>query len=80
MGSPDLNAHPLRGYYRRRDGRIGTYAVAHERLEMTRGVASESRFAVFEDQNLVDRGAVPHSVLPMLKTVFTIELPPTALK
>jgi hypothetical protein len=72
--------HPLRGYYRRRDWQIGTYAVAHERLEMTRGVSHESHFAVFEDHNLVDRGAVPHSVLLMPKTVFTIDLPPTALK
>jgi uncharacterized protein YqjF (DUF2071 family) len=69
--------HPLRGYYRRRDGRIGTYAVAHERLQMTRAVAHESRFSVFEDLDLFDRAAAPHSVLLVAQTIFTIELPPT---
>jgi len=72
--------HPLRGYYRRRDGRIGTYAVDHERLEMTRAIAHESRFAVFEDHDLIDRGAAPHSVLLIPKTVFRIELPPTVVR
>jgi hypothetical protein len=72
--------HPLRGYYRRRDGRIGTYAVAHSRLRMTRGIAHQSHFAVFEDHDLVEPGAAPHSVLLIPRTVFKIELPPTALK
>jgi len=72
--------HPLRGYYRRRDGRLGTYAVGHERLAMSRAVIDEARFAVFENLELVDPGATPHSALLLAKTTFTIELPPTLIE
>jgi len=71
--------HPLRGYYRRRDGRLGTYAVWHERLEMTRGVVRTARFSVFEDLGLVRQDARVHSVLLQQETELIIQLPPQTL-
>jgi uncharacterized protein YqjF (DUF2071 family) len=71
--------HPLRGYYYRRDGRIGTYSVDHERFAMKRAATAEARFTVFEDLGLLETTAQPHSVLLLAETVFTIALPPRAL-
>jgi uncharacterized protein YqjF (DUF2071 family) len=70
--------HPLRGYSRRRDGRIATYAVGHDRLAMTRANPQEARFSVFDDLDLRP-GARPHLVLLMRSTRFIVELPPKTL-
>jgi uncharacterized protein YqjF (DUF2071 family) len=68
--------HPLAGYFTRRDGRLGTYSVWHERLALRRGSAHQARFEVFEKLGLVAPGAVPHSVLLQRQTEFVIRLPP----
>jgi len=68
--------HPLAGYYARRDGRLGSYSVWHERLKLRRGSARHARFDVFENLGLVDRGTPPHSVLIQRRTEFIIQLPP----
>jgi hypothetical protein len=72
--------HPLRGYFRRRDGRLGTYSVRHERLHPMRGNAEHARFSVFEELGLVAPDAKPHSVLLQRATEFVIELPPTPIR
>jgi uncharacterized protein YqjF (DUF2071 family) len=71
--------HPLAGYFRRRDGRLGTYSVWHKRLEMCRGIAKKAEFAVFKDLGLVTPGTTPHSVLLQRETEFIIVLPPKPL-
>ncbi len=68
--------HPLAGYYRRRDGRVGNYSVWHERLRLLRGTARQARFEVFLRLGLVEPGAAPHSVLLQRETEFVIQLPP----
>jgi hypothetical protein len=68
--------HPLAGYYTRRDGRLGSYSVWHERLKLCRGTARHARFEVFERLGLVTPGAAPHSVLLQRQTEFVIRLPP----
>ncbi len=68
--------HPLAGYFTRRDGRLGTYSVWHERLNLRLGSARNARFEVFEQLGLVQRGAPPHSVLIQRETEFVIRLPP----
>jgi uncharacterized protein YqjF (DUF2071 family) len=68
--------HPLAGYYRRRDGHLGSYSVWHERLDLRRGTVRNARFHVFEDLGLIAPGAVPHSVLIQRQTEFIIRLPP----
>lgn len=74
-----LLTHPLRGYFYRRDGRVGSYSVWHERLVMRRGIARRARFDVFEQLGLVAPDAAPHSVLLQRETEFIIFLPPRLL-
>lgn len=68
--------HPLAGYFTRRDGRLGTYSIWHDRLKLQRGLARTARFEVFEKVGLVKPGASPHSVLIQRQTEFVIRLPP----
>ena len=83
-GFPDLEhglvvlTHPLRGFYHRRDGRLGSYHIWHDRLELTVGSVRSARFGLLDDLGLVpfsDQGS-PHSVLLQHETDFFIYLPP----
>jgi hypothetical protein len=69
--------HPLDGYFRRRDGSLGRYAVGHDRLRPQLGSARTARYAVFEELGLVDAGTTPHSVLLQRAVEFDVLLPPT---
>lgn len=69
--------HPLDGYFRRRNGSLGRYAVWHERLRPQLGTARRASYAVFEDLGLVEPGAIPHSVLLQRAVDFDVLLPPT---
>jgi len=73
-----LLTHPLRGYYFRRDGVLGSYSVWHDRLELTLGRATSARFDLFERLDLVRSGDLTsiHSVLIQPTTEFWIYLPP----
>jgi len=74
--------HPLTGFYRRRDGALGSYKVWHDRLAPHAGVCRHARFGLldrlglvrFEDQNR------PYSVMLQHQTEFTIYLPPIVLR
>jgi hypothetical protein len=68
--------HPVAGYYYRRDGRLGSYAVWHPRLRMRRARAVHVRFALFERLGLIEPAAAPHSILVQRETEFQIQLPP----
>jgi uncharacterized protein YqjF (DUF2071 family) len=68
--------HPLVGFYHRRDGKVGTYSVWHDRLLMRRAVARQAHFEVFQKLGLCQAGQKPHSVLIQRETEFTIMLPP----
>ncbi len=69
--------HPLDGFYRHPDGRLGRYSVWHSRLQPTVATALRARYAVFERLGLVEPGAVPHSVLLQPSVEFDVQLPPT---
>ena len=69
--------HPLDGYFTRSDGRLGRYAVWHERLRPELGHAIRADYAVFRDAGLVEPGASPHSVLLQRSVDFDVLLPPT---
>jgi hypothetical protein len=71
--------HPLAGYFFRRDSRVGSYSVWHDKLKLQRGVANKARFDVFERAGLVARDAKPHSVLITAATEFLVFLPPRAI-
>lgn len=70
--------HPLLGVFYRRDGRLGTYSVWHDRLRCTSGRVVRARIGLFDRLGLVpyaEQGQ-PHSVLLQHRTEFTIYLPP----
>ena len=68
--------HPLDGYFLHPRGWLGRYAVWHERLRPTVGVARRARYAVFEELGLVEPDARPHSVLLQRAIAFDVLLPP----
>lgn len=75
----EVLTHPLDGYYFRSDGRIGTYSIWHDRLDMRRANVSQARFTVFEQLGLITADEKPHSVLIQQATEFIIVLPPQPL-
>jgi hypothetical protein len=73
-----LLTHPLRGYFYRRDGRLGSYAIWHPRLRPTVGTVTVAEYPLLDRLELVapgDRRDV-HSVLLQPRIDFTIYLPP----
>ena len=83
-GFPNLEAglvlltHPLRGYYNRRDGSLGSYSIWHDRLQLTEGQLVTANFPLLDRLGLVTLGNLQnvHSVLLQHSTDFTIYLPP----
>lgn len=86
-GFPSLEAglvlltHPLMGVYYRRDGRLGSYSIWHDRLKLTTGRCLKAKIDLFDSLGLVpfEEQARPHSVLMQRETEFTIYLPPKRL-
>lgn len=83
-GFPDMETglvfltHPLRGYYFRRDGQLGTYRVWHKQLNVTSGRLITASFHLLDRMGLVTTAEQqhPHSVLIEPINEFTIYLPP----
>lgn len=73
-----LLTHPRRGYYFRRDGKLGSYAIWHDRLHPTVANVTTARFDLLDRLGLVDSANVTgvHSALIQNQTAFTIYLPP----
>jgi hypothetical protein len=74
----DVLTHPLDGFYRRRDGHLGTYSVWHERLAPTPGRVRHARIGLLDRLGIVPfaEQADAHSVLIQERTEFQIHLPP----
>ncbi|HTD65079.1 MAG TPA: DUF2071 domain-containing protein, partial [Candidatus Limnocylindria bacterium] len=70
--------HPLIGYYARRDGRIGTYSVWHERLSPCAARVRVAEFGLLDRLNIVPfaEQTNPYSVLIQPRTEFLVRLPP----
>ncbi|MBN7796326.1 DUF2071 domain-containing protein [Parahaliea mediterranea] len=87
-GFPDIETglvyltHPLAGFYHRRDGKLGTYRVWHERLQVAPAQLESARFDLLERKGLVtlEEQQSPHSVLLDPLNEFTIYLPPKVLQ
>jgi len=73
-----LLTHPLTGYYTRRDGRVGTYSVWHNRLLPDAGRVRVGRFGLLDRLGLVPlpEQSKPYSVLIQPTTEFLVRLPP----
>ncbi len=83
-GFPDVQTglvvltHPLTGYYERRDGHLGSYAVWHNRLTPSAGRLREAKWGLLDRLGIVpfDEQHEPHSVLIQPRIEFTVRLPP----
>lgn len=84
-GFPDLEhylvylTHPLIGFYQRRDNKLGTYRVWHDRLQPKPAQLISAKFDLLIRLNLVsiEEQQHPYSVLIEPINEFTIYLPPT---
>jgi hypothetical protein len=74
-----LLTHPMRGYFFRRDGALGSYRIWHDRMTPTVGEIREARYPLLQRLGLVTEGdrASIHSVLLQPNIAFTIYLPPS---
>ena len=74
--------HPLRGFYHRRDGQLGTYHVWHDRLHVHAGELIFARFGLLDRLGLVsiEEQKKPHSVLLEPINAFTVYLPPKVIQ
>lgn len=73
--------HPLAGFYHRRDGKLGTYRVWHDKLQPKPAQLIHARFELLARLNLVsyEEQLEPYSVLIEPINEFTIYLPPKVL-
>ena len=74
--------HPLTGYYKRRDGQLGSYAVWHDRLTPSVGGIRQARWGLLDRLGLVPFGeqSEPYSVLLQPRTEFIVRLPPRRVR
>jgi uncharacterized protein YqjF (DUF2071 family) len=77
-----LLTHPLRGYFFRRDGALGSYTIWHDRMKPTVGELHEARYPLLQKLELVMEGDLVqvHSALIQPSIDFTIYLPPSRVK
>lgn len=70
--------HPVAGFYRRRDGALGTYRVWHPELRPTLARPKRIHLGLFERLGLLspEEAARPHSALIVPEVVFDVALPP----
>ncbi len=76
-----LLTHPRKGFYFRRDGRLGSYSIWHDRLQTSAGNVVTASFDLLDQLGLVLSGETSkvHSVLIQNRTEFTIYLPPRSI-
>ena len=77
-----LLTHPMRGYFFRRNGALGSYTIWHDRTLPTVGTIQEASYPLLQRLELVDDGDQRdiHSVLLQRNIDFTIYLPPSCVK
>lgn len=73
--------HPIEGFFRRTDGRVGTYSVSHDVIPSTVAQPKDLYFALYERLGIMTPADMqhPHSVLVSPRTVFSIHMPPRAI-
>lgn len=73
--------HPLKGYYYRRDGKLGSYSIWHDRLNMQPARLASARFDVLDRMGIagLEEQQEPYSVLVQPEAEFTVYLPPTPI-
>lgn len=77
-----LLTHPLRGYFFRQDGELGSYAIWHDRVQPTTGELREADYPLLGGLGLWPSQASPTvQSVPIQRNIdFTIYLPPTKVR
>ena len=77
-----LLTHPTKGYFHRRDGKLGCYSIWHERMQPSEGRVRSAHFPLLDRLGLVPAGNLSQvrSVLMQPAIDFTIYLPPRAVR
>lgn len=70
---------PVRGWFRRTDGRVGRYSVAHAPMIMSPATVVTARSAVFERLGLIAPGVAPIDARATPAIRFDVHTPPTPL-
>lgn len=73
--------HPVEGFFRRLDGRLGTYSIRHPLMAMTHGRAQRLSIPLFSTLGLLDedKQATPHSIAICPRVPFHILMPPVVM-
>lgn len=72
----DVLTDPVRGWFRRTDGRVGRYSVAHPPMLMSPATVGRARSAVFERLGLVTPDAAPLDARATRAIRFEVHTPP----
>jgi hypothetical protein len=69
---------PFRVFYRRLDGKLGTYQVWHKEMVCTKGVSENLCFSLYAKMGLLSKDDMqqPHSIFLCPEIEFDVHLPP----
>jgi len=70
--------HPIKGAYYKLNGEIGTYKIAHPKMELKLGQAKQLYFSLYEKLELLTKDEMnkPFAIFYLNDIRFDIELPP----
>jgi hypothetical protein len=73
---------PVTGFYRRLDGKIGTYQIWHREMICTKGLPENLYFSLYEKTGLLTKEQMqrPHSIFMCPEIEFDVHLPPKTFK
>jgi hypothetical protein len=73
--------HPVRGFYQRLDGRIGSYTIWHQLMAMTLAQPQRLYFGLLERLRVLTKEEMqqPHSIFLCPAIAFDIHLPPVTV-
>jgi hypothetical protein len=72
---------PIQGFYRRLDGKLGTYRVWHKEMICTKGISENLYFSLYEKMGLMTKDEMqkPHSIFLCPEIEFDVCLPPQVI-
>ncbi len=74
--------HPITGFFRRSDRKIGTYKIWHPEMKLTAATGKHLHFSLYEKLGLLSNDEMnePHSIFLCPQIEFEIYLPPKAVE
>lgn len=70
--------HPIDGFFRRSDNRIGNYHIWHPEMKLTKAIPKQIYFSLYETLGIMNREEMsqPYSIFLCPQVEFDIHLPP----